>query len=76
MGRGMGLPSFSVNEALDPLNPFMELHPHISLSATLFLVKGGSRYSPHLTISTHDTGTVGTQIFLSILGGRHQVSFY
>lgn len=30
----------------------------------------------HLTLSTHDTGTIGTQIFLSILGGRHQVSFY
>lgn len=59
----MGLPSFSVNEALT-LIPFRELQPHVSLSATLFLIKDGSRYLPHLTISTHDAGTIRTQSFL------------
>lgn len=54
----------------------MELHLHISVSAALFLVKDRSIYSPHLTVSTHDTVTIGIQIFLSILGGRDQVSFH
>lgn len=73
-GERNGTSQFQCQLGIRSLIPFMKLHPHISVSATLFLVRDGSRYSPYLTISMHYTGTIGTQIFLSILGGRHQVS--